>query len=331
MICQLVSRVISLGLGTLYPAYRSYKAVRTKNVKEYVKWMMYWVVFALFTTAETFTDVFLAFWFPFYFEIKIVMLVWLLSPTTNGSSILYRKFVHPYLMKKEDKIDRIIEEAQQQSYNTVKEMGGKALRYTSSIIMESVMKAPNVMADLLNNGQMALEHGERSEQYTSTAQHGAGCGVQGSEGDLRVRRTNQGDSGERRTGEVEGGVADSADSTDAAASAQVMSRHNLDIDMSDTEEGDLLQDRNAQAATQEQGDDIVSDEFDLEGSQALSRRRVRQAEAFIFSSGDEMDQDPYTEPQPKKGRKGAKKKTVSTSKKTTRQSKKSQSDNVPEV
>lgn len=27
-----------------------------------VKWMMYWIVFALFTCAETFTDVFFSFW-----------------------------------------------------------------------------------------------------------------------------------------------------------------------------------------------------------------------------------------------------------------------------
>ncbi len=49
-------------LGTLYPAYASYKAVRTKNVREYVKWMMYWIVFAMFSALETFTDIFVAFW-----------------------------------------------------------------------------------------------------------------------------------------------------------------------------------------------------------------------------------------------------------------------------
>ncbi|XP_023246300.1 uncharacterized protein LOC106647699 [Copidosoma floridanum] len=57
----LVYPIFRLVFGTLYPAYASYKAVRTKNVKEYVKWMMYWIVFALFTCAETFTDVFFSF------------------------------------------------------------------------------------------------------------------------------------------------------------------------------------------------------------------------------------------------------------------------------
>jgi hypothetical protein len=34
-----------------------------KPLGSQVKWMMYWIVFALFTTAETITDVFLAFWY----------------------------------------------------------------------------------------------------------------------------------------------------------------------------------------------------------------------------------------------------------------------------
>jgi len=32
----------SLVLGTLYPAYASYKAVKTKNVKEYVSVIFLW-------------------------------------------------------------------------------------------------------------------------------------------------------------------------------------------------------------------------------------------------------------------------------------------------
>lgn len=253
--------------------------------------MMYWVVFALFTTLETFTDVFLAFWFPFYFELKIVMLVWLLSPTTNGSSILYRKFVHPYLMKKEEKIDRVIQEAQQQSYNTVKEMGGKALRYTSNLLMESVMRAPNVMAELVNNGQMALEHraGAREQNQVETRA-----------GATAVRRT------------------------EVVEAPRGVTRHNLDIDMSDAEEGeaDVMVNTHEEEVIEEQVEEVVIDPFDLEESEIRSRRR--EVDALNFSSGDDMDQDPDFKPQPKKGRKGGKKKIASTSKKTTRQSKKSE-------
>ena len=43
--------------------------------------------------------------FPFYYEVKILLLIWLISPVSRGSlgsSIIYRKFVHPALMKRED-------------------------------------------------------------------------------------------------------------------------------------------------------------------------------------------------------------------------------------
>ena len=38
---------------------------------------------------------------PFYYEMKILFVLWLLSPATKGASILYRKFLHPQLAKRE--------------------------------------------------------------------------------------------------------------------------------------------------------------------------------------------------------------------------------------
>ncbi|KAL4709450.1 hypothetical protein ACJJTC_019747 [Scirpophaga incertulas] len=128
-----------LVFGTLYPAYASYKAVRTKNLKEYVKWMMYWIVFALFTCTETFTDVFFS-WFPFYYEVKIVLVLWLLSPATKGSSILYRKFVHPALCRREQEIDEYIAKAKDQGYHTVLNLGTKGVNYATTVIMQTAIK-----------------------------------------------------------------------------------------------------------------------------------------------------------------------------------------------
>lgn len=38
---------------------------------------------------------------PFYYELKILFVLWLLSPATKGSSLLYRRFVHPQLVQRE--------------------------------------------------------------------------------------------------------------------------------------------------------------------------------------------------------------------------------------
>ena len=38
------------------------QAVKSKSVRDYVRWMMYWIVFAAFTTLETILDPFMVFW-----------------------------------------------------------------------------------------------------------------------------------------------------------------------------------------------------------------------------------------------------------------------------
>ncbi|MBN3305580.1 REEP1 protein, partial [Amia calva] len=125
--------------GTLYPAYSSYKAVKTKDVKEYVKWMMYWIIFALFTTAETITDIFLC-WIPFYYELKIAFVVWLLSPYTKGSSVLYRKFVHPTLSSKEKEIDDYLCQAKDKSYDALVHFGRKGLNVAATAAVTAAAK-----------------------------------------------------------------------------------------------------------------------------------------------------------------------------------------------
>ncbi|KAL7071730.1 hypothetical protein ACQ4LE_009318 [Meloidogyne hapla] len=152
VISAFFSRIVILLAGTLYPGYRSYKAVRTKDVKEYVKWMMYWIVFALFHASEALADILLAFWFPFYYELKIVFVVWLLSPWTKGSSILYRKWVHPMLMKHEEDIDVFLEQAKNESYRQVVNLGTLGLSCARDIVATAALRSAQLgqvqLADL---------------------------------------------------------------------------------------------------------------------------------------------------------------------------------------
>ncbi|XP_059145994.1 uncharacterized protein LOC131933222 [Physella acuta] len=154
-----------LVFGTLYPAYASYKAVRTKNVKEYVKWMMYWIVFALFCSVETFSDVFLS-WLPFYYELKIVFVLWMLSPMTQGSSFLFKKFVHPQLARREKDIDEMIEQASKQGYSTLLTLGTKGLQAVMKTAIMGQSKLVDHLrrsystSDLSNDGQNLISRHE---------------------------------------------------------------------------------------------------------------------------------------------------------------------------
>lgn len=140
MISALISRLVILVCATLYPAYCSYKAVKTKDIKLYVKWMMYWIVFALFTSIETFTDIFVSFWCPFYYEFKILFVLWLLLPIFKGSNYLYRKVIHPYLSQKEQDIDEMIARAKDQGCSVLMDIGSKGVTLATNVIMNTAVK-----------------------------------------------------------------------------------------------------------------------------------------------------------------------------------------------
>ncbi|XP_026573129.1 receptor expression-enhancing protein 1 isoform X1 [Pseudonaja textilis] len=167
MVSWIISRLVVLIFGTLYPAYYSYKAVKSKDIKEYVKWMMYWIIFALFTTAETFTDIFLC-WFPFYYELKIAFVAWLLSPYTKGSSLLYRKFVHPTLSSKEKEIDDCLVQAKGRSYDALMHFGKRGLNVAATAAVMAASKITQLLHFLMHldlkdgQGQGALSERLRS-------------------------------------------------------------------------------------------------------------------------------------------------------------------------
>ncbi|XP_061764693.1 receptor expression-enhancing protein 3 [Nerophis ophidion] len=153
MVSWLIARSVVLVFGTLYPAYYSYKAVKTKNVKEYVRWMMYWIVFALYTVAETITDLTLA-WFPLYYELKVAFVVWLLSPYTRGASLIYRKCLHPMLSSREREIDEYIVQAKEKSYETMVNFGKQGLSIAATAAVTAAVKGQGAITEKLRSLSM---------------------------------------------------------------------------------------------------------------------------------------------------------------------------------
>lgn len=63
---QLVCNII----GFVYPAYQSMKALESPKKEDDTKWLTYWVVFAVFTIVEFFSE-YIVCWFPVYWLFKV--------------------------------------------------------------------------------------------------------------------------------------------------------------------------------------------------------------------------------------------------------------------
>lgn len=95
-------------IGFLYPAYRSIKALESPNKDDDTKWLTYWVVFALFSIIEYFSDI-LLYWFPFYWLFKCVFHIWCFVPiANNGSVVIYNRVIRPHFLKHQETVDNVL-------------------------------------------------------------------------------------------------------------------------------------------------------------------------------------------------------------------------------
>ena len=117
-------------VGFLYPAYRSFKALESDETDDDTQWLTYWVVYAFFTVFDEMTSWILNL-MPFYFMIKLVLMIWMFWPTTNGARVIYNTVLAPFLRKYQDKIDKHV--------NNVEGGFDKGLKYVKD-------KAPGAMA-----------------------------------------------------------------------------------------------------------------------------------------------------------------------------------------
>ncbi|KAG5446193.1 Receptor expression-enhancing protein 1 [Clonorchis sinensis] len=132
---------------------------------------MYWVVFGLFTTVELFTDMFLQ-WFPFYHEMKIVFVIWLVTPATSGYSLIYRRLIHPELSKRENEIDDAISKATEKGYTKVVEFGAKGLNYAAKTFITTALMGQDFLADQLRRRSASMSDLNRHNQsYPTVSRH----------------------------------------------------------------------------------------------------------------------------------------------------------------
>jgi len=95
----------------VYPAYRSFKAIESREKEDDTKWLTYWVIFATLQNLEFFSG-YIVFWIPFYQPLRMALLVWCMLPMpTNGSKVLYDQVIKKFFLKHEAEIDAVASKA----------------------------------------------------------------------------------------------------------------------------------------------------------------------------------------------------------------------------
>lgn len=113
-------------IGFLYPAYISIKAIESHDKADDTQWLTYWVVFALFNVVEFASDIIVG-WFPVYWLVKCVFMLWLHLPMTLGAQKIYAKFVRPFVIKHQQTIDQKMGAAFNKASDTLRQEVGEHL------------------------------------------------------------------------------------------------------------------------------------------------------------------------------------------------------------
>ncbi|UZP37175.1 hypothetical protein NXS19_004991 [Fusarium pseudograminearum] len=107
---DLFPMLLSSVASFLFPIFASYKALKTSDPTQLTPWLMYWVVLSCCLLVESWVW-FIISWIPFYGYFRLMFLLYLILPQTQGAAFLYDEYVHPYLEKNETQIDDFIASA----------------------------------------------------------------------------------------------------------------------------------------------------------------------------------------------------------------------------
>ena len=94
---------VTIAVGIAYPCFMSFLALNTDESEDDKYWLTYWTVFGAFNILDHFAEVITVF-IPFYLFFKVLFLIYLMHPTTEGSKMIYENFILPNMEKYETRI-----------------------------------------------------------------------------------------------------------------------------------------------------------------------------------------------------------------------------------
>ncbi|KAL1841004.1 hypothetical protein VTJ49DRAFT_7558 [Mycothermus thermophilus] len=134
---DLVPNLLSSVASFLFPVFASYKALKTSDPAQLTPWLMYWVILAFVVLFESWTS-WILFWVPFYAYIRLLFLLYLVLPQTQGARFLYETYVHPRLEENETAIEEFIASA----HTRLRSAGISYLKRAIELLRTNVLGLP---------------------------------------------------------------------------------------------------------------------------------------------------------------------------------------------
>jgi receptor expression-enhancing protein 5/6 len=162
--------VITNFIGTFYPSMGTISSIYKNDLEEQKDWLTYWTVFSCFVLLDMFSPIIIKF-IPFYLVIKIILLIWLFMPGSNGRTLIYAIIVRRILGKYEKKVERVIHgidgfiKVPQENNENKKISKSKLSKLrASSQSMEEALKAAKEMEDNDKNEENKKEEDKKEEE-----------------------------------------------------------------------------------------------------------------------------------------------------------------------
>ena len=153
--------VITNLVGTLYPAFWTIKSIENDNLQEQKNWLIYWAVFGFFILIDMFSPIIVKF-VPFYLVMKILFLIWMFMPGSNGSKMVYGLIVKKILKRYETDFNNVV--------NNVGEVFQREGDANSSILRKGRTK--NINWKDVNKTALLLRNKEKIEELENEEENG---------------------------------------------------------------------------------------------------------------------------------------------------------------
>ncbi|MEW5317705.1 MAG: hypothetical protein WDW38_008986 [Sanguina aurantia] len=96
----------------LYPAYASCRALSSPEPEDDIQWLTWWVVHAFMSVIEGQLESALQ-WVPLYYELKLVLILWMVAPQTSGAKVVFTRYIRPFLNKYASQLDPLLATTEQ--------------------------------------------------------------------------------------------------------------------------------------------------------------------------------------------------------------------------